>query len=341
MGYLSSASKSALKKRNFFHRYFKIFKMAENIPFAGGHISSPKRKIVIKHGMVLDAIFINENFIGVRDAGNPVEILLEENEEVIKATYGKGLYGDNCITNLRLFTNLGSRILGPFGGLNRQSLDYYSQSLQTAYEGEFEACFTTNWLASIQIGSHGRPIGFNGEQRIGLPRNDSGEAAATGIIGGSSRKLTIRSGMIVDYIEYGPKNIGNSSGGNKQELMLGPMEKLHSATYKKRLFGRDLCIFNLKIQTKNSKTNEIKSYGPFGWPDANQEAVTFSVTFPANWCSSWKESPNSGFLTGFENEKKIPSPANNGQSRSGGQVHFRMNFGQKQNQPIARPRRGG
>ena len=42
---------------------------------------------------IKDAIFLNENFIGVRDAGNPVEILLEENEEVIKATYGKGLYG--------------------------------------------------------------------------------------------------------------------------------------------------------------------------------------------------------------------------------------------------------
>ena len=43
--------------------------------------------------------------------------------------------------------------------------------------------------------------------------------------------------MIVDYIEYGPKNIGKSSGGEKQELMLEPMEKLHSATYKKRHFG--------------------------------------------------------------------------------------------------------
>ena len=40
---------------------------------------------------IKDAIIINENFIGVRDAGNPVEILLEENEEVIKATYGEGM----------------------------------------------------------------------------------------------------------------------------------------------------------------------------------------------------------------------------------------------------------
>ena len=48
---------------------------------------------VISFIFIKDAIFINENFIGVRDEGNPVEILLEENEEIIKATYGKGLYG--------------------------------------------------------------------------------------------------------------------------------------------------------------------------------------------------------------------------------------------------------
>ena len=93
--------------------------MAGNIPFAGGHIPFPKRKILIRHGMVLgmikrwkniklynfnkkvynfifikDAIIINENLIGVRDAGNPVEILLEENEEVIKATYGRASMGE-------------------------------------------------------------------------------------------------------------------------------------------------------------------------------------------------------------------------------------------------------
>ena len=60
------------------------------------------------------------------------------------------------------------------------------------------------------------------------------------VIGGSARKLTIHSGMIVDFIDYGPNKIGKISGGNKQEIMLEPMEKLHSATYKKRHFGSKL-----------------------------------------------------------------------------------------------------
>lgn len=79
------------------------------------------------------------------------------------------IFRDDCITNLRLFTNFDRRILGPFGHLNSQTVDQY----QNTYEGEFKAKFDDDFLASIITGRMGRPSAFQGERKIEESDSDS------------------------------------------------------------------------------------------------------------------------------------------------------------------------
>ena len=84
-----------------------------------------------------------------------------------KISRKNSIFSEDCITNLRLFTNLGGRVLGPFGHLNPASLEYYQKSSPTSYDGEYEAHFTNNWLQSLIIGQSHRPVAFSGERKIG------------------------------------------------------------------------------------------------------------------------------------------------------------------------------